>query len=239
MEKEKMIHYKDIGDVYYRKNPRARNISIRINNGGRVRVTVPRGCSFQRAEVFLQQKSHWIQRKTAHLERLKVENLAWNPGDVLFLGKTKIVFSEGGGKEISWKSSDGDYLFNLPADYDPGCNGDGEAVFEQVASIGLTEAREQLPGILENLARQHGFSFSRLTVRRMKSRWGSCSPVNNISLNSGLIFLPDELVHYVCLHELVHTVHKNHGRSFWDMLTTLMPEAPMLRRDLRRRTIIA
>lgn len=239
MEKEKMIHYKDIGDVYYHKNPRARNISIRINNGGRVRVTVPRGCNVQRAEAFVRQKSHWITQKTAQIKRLKVENLAWNDGDVLFLGKKRIVFSEGGGKEISWKSSDGDYLFNLPAEYDPGCNGDGEAVFEQVASIGLTEAREQLPGILENLARQHGFCFSRLTVRRMKSRWGSCSPANNISLNSGLIFLPYELVHYVCLHELVHTVYKNHGKSFWDMLTALMPKAPTLRRDLRRRTIIA
>ena len=65
------------------------------------------------------------------------------------------------------------------------------------------------------LARKHGFSYSRLTIRNQSTIWGSCSHKNNISLNIALADLPEYLIDYVMLHELVHTLHPNHGRSFW------------------------
>jgi predicted metal-dependent hydrolase len=68
----------------------------------------------------------------------------------------------------------------------------------------------------------------------MKTRWGSCSSKNNISLNSSLVFLPEALIRYVCLHELVHTIHKNHGRVFWEALTGILPEALMLRKGVKK-----
>lgn len=96
------------------------------------------------------------------------------------------------------------------------------------------EARRLLKGRLEQLARRYGFSYNRLYLRRQKTRWGSCSANNNISLNLKLAMLPARLRDYVILHELVHTRIPNHGRDFWRELNRFVDDARELRDRLRR-----
>jgi predicted metal-dependent hydrolase len=83
------------------------------------------------------------------------------------------------------------------------------------------------------LAQIHNFSLRKIILRRQKTLWGSCSSQNNISLNSNLAFLKDELIDYVILHELVHTKVKNHSRKFWDELERVLPNSRMLNRELK------
>lgn len=75
-------------------------------------------------------------------------------------------------------------------------------------------AKERLPRILEEVSRRTGLSYGKVTVRKSHTRWGSCTREGNISLSLYLAALPDELVEYVCIHELCHTVHPNHSREF-------------------------
>jgi predicted metal-dependent hydrolase len=90
------------------------------------------------------------------------------------------------------------------------------------------KARRQLVPRLDELARRHGFTYNRVTIRHQKTRWGSCSAQNNISLNANLVRLPAELTDYILLHELVHTRVKNHGVSFWDALDKVVGNAKVL-----------
>lgn len=94
-------------------------------------------------------------------------------------------------------------------------------------------ARERLTRRIEELATQHGFKYARLSFRNQRTRWGSCSARNNISLNVKLACLPDDLVDYVLLHELLHTRIKNHGRSFWKSIERLVPDPQGARTRLR------
>jgi len=80
------------------------------------------------------------------------------------------------------------------------------------------EARKILPPRINELALKHGFQFNKITIRNNKRNWGSCSSKNNISLNLQMMKLPDELIDYILLHELVHTKIKNHGPLFWSKL---------------------
>lgn len=80
------------------------------------------------------------------------------------------------------------------------------------------QAKAVLGARLEELAKQFGFSYKGVRFQWMKSRWGSCSSQNAISLNLALIYLPVELQDYVILHELCHTRVKNHGKGFWALL---------------------
>jgi predicted metal-dependent hydrolase len=87
-----------------------------------------------------------------------------------------------------------------------------------ITEIYRFEAKSLLPGRLKELAAKFGFSYNKVTIRNNKRNWGSCSSKNNISLNLQMMKLPDELIDYILLHELVHTKIKNHGPGFWQML---------------------
>ena len=95
---------------------------------------------------------------------------------------------------------------------------ESRALADLSASIDKSEAMKQLTDKVNRLAREHGFTFNRVTIRNQKTRWGSCSRNGNISLNVKLVLLPKDLVNYVILHELVHTRIHNHGKRFWEEL---------------------
>ncbi len=99
--------------------------------------------------------------------------------------------------------------------------------------INRAVARRVIVERLEELAGQHGFEYERVFIRNQKTRWGSCSAVNNINLNVNLIRLPRELRDYVILHELVHTRIKDHGPRFWKELGECIVDPRGLDRRLK------
>jgi len=64
---------------------------------------------------------------------------------------------------------------------------------------------------------------SKIGYRRTKSRWGSCSTKNSISLNTRLMMLPLTLIRYIVIHELAHIQEKNHSRDFWAIVERYYP----------------
>ncbi len=69
--------------------------------------------------------------------------------------------------------------------------------------------------------------------RRARTRWGSCSSHNRLSLNTYLMMLPDDLIDYVIVHELAHIRHKNHGKDFWSLVETYLPDWKKQRKSIR------
>ncbi len=84
------------------------------------------------------------------------------------------------------------------------------------------------------LANKYGFEYNKIKLRKMKTRWGSCTHNNNISLNIGLVVLTDELKDYIILHELVHTKIKNHSQEFWTELSKYVAHPKLLNRMLSK-----
>ena len=80
---------------------------------------------------------------------------------------------------------------------------------------------------------KHNFQYNRVSIRNQRTRWGSCSSKDNISLNMKLLHLPDQLIDYILLHELVHTRVKNHSQDFWNELETVVPNARTVDKQLR------
>lgn len=77
------------------------------------------------------------------------------------------------------------------------------------------KAKEYLPYRLEYYAKLHGYHYQKCRLTHANTRWGSCSSNKTISLNIGLMKLPEVLRDYVILHELAHLNHMNHSRAFW------------------------
>jgi predicted metal-dependent hydrolase len=80
------------------------------------------------------------------------------------------------------------------------------------------QAKDYLPGEMNRLALEYGFSYQMLKIRKSKTRWGSCSSKGTINLSFYLMLLPARLIEYVLLHELCHTVEMNHKAAFWTLL---------------------
>lgn len=86
------------------------------------------------------------------------------------------------------------------------------------------EAKNYLSKRIDFLAQKHNFKYNRLFVRDSKNKWGNCSKDKNISLNWRLIKAPVQVIDYVILHELCHTVILKHTQAFWLKLYTVCPE---------------
>ncbi len=104
---------------------------------------------------------------------------------------------------------------------------------EKVKRIDREKSDKFLKDRLDYLAGLHGFTYKRVTIRCQKTRWGSCSAKNNISLNRQLVLLPEFLIDYVLLHELVHTRVKNHGSLFWAELEEVAGDARQKAAELK------
>jgi hypothetical protein len=102
----------------------------------------------------------------------------------------------------------------------------------RTAPINRQAARQWIIDRLHELADLYGFSFRKAFVRNQKTRWGSCSHQNNINLNVNLVRLPEHLMDYAILHELVHTRIKNHSPVFWAELEKYVPNARQVDKEL-------
>jgi|FLOH01.1.fsa_nt_gi predicted metal-dependent hydrolase len=83
-------------------------------------------------------------------------------------------------------------------------------------------AKDRIKNRLEILADFHNITYKKVSIRRQKTRWGSCSAANNINLNIHLARLPVRLMDYVILHELAHVGVKNHSEKFKRHLAILL-----------------
>ena len=96
-----------------------------------------------------------------------------------------------------------------------------------------------LPQVSERVRRLDGDHFnsgvSRVSIKDMRSRWGSCNPVRkSISLNFRLLAAPEGILDYVIIHELSHIREPSHGRAFWNAVEEALPDYSESRRWLRR-----
>ena len=137
-------------------------------------------------------------------------------------------------KSISVRLSKGKINVAYPTELDPNSNELQAAVRKGIERALKVEAKEYLPGKVNELAEKYDFKFNKLAIKNIKSRWGSCSKRDNVNLSIHLMRLPDHLIDYVILHELVHTVHHNHSSNFWSLLDRITGEAKSLDKELRK-----
>lgn len=94
-------------------------------------------------------------------------------------------------------------------------------------------ARKYLTSRISVLGGKYGYRYNKLRFRNARSLWGSCSIDNNITLSIHLMNLPKDLIDYVIVHELIHTVEKNHGVKFRAHLKKIYRKPEIYEKALR------
>jgi predicted metal-dependent hydrolase len=218
-----------------RTSSRRRSVQLRITVEDGLIVAIPSGGGHPDIAQLLREKIGWILSHLARTEEIRrraASPEAKRPTTIALcaIGHSwSVIYREtkAGTVDVQTDHHRDAVLLSGPTEDERAC---------QVALCRwLSEsAREVLGPWLVTLAREKGFVFTNLTIRRQQTRWGSCSSEGAISLNCKLLFLPKELVRYVLIHELCHTVEHNHSRRFWNLVRQHEPEADVLRRRMHR-----
>lgn len=108
---------------------------------------------------------------------------------------------------------------------------EGSLTVDDVKPFTLDELKELakkasvvLPEKVEKYAAIMGVTYNKITIRRQRTRWGSCSDKGNLNFNCLLMLFPDEVVDYVVVHELSHRKHMNHSADFYAEIESVLPE---------------
>jgi len=92
--------------------------------------------------------------------------------------------------------------------------------------------RKDILKICERWEKELKVKIKRLCIRPMKNKWGSCSAKGVLTINKALLNSSKELVEYVIVHELLHLIIPNHGRTFKTLLYTYLPNWEDLQKEL-------
>ncbi|HDP88684.1 MAG TPA: M48 family peptidase [Thioalkalivibrio sp.] len=213
------------------RNPRYRRVGLRVTPD-ELRISAPRAASEREVRAVAEDHRDWVRQA---LDRLA----ATRPRDAIHgdplprrlplraidaLWEVRYTTSTDGRCRVTRR--DAAVTVQAPA-------ATPEARYCEVLRRWLMrEARRVFAPRLDAFAARHGLHYQRLGIRAQRTRWGSCSGQGSINLNYRLLFLPPELADYVLLHELAHTVERNHSPRFWAVLHGLTPRARELDREL-------
>lgn len=222
----KTVVVADIGEVLISKRRGAKYIRLSITSSGKIRVGLPHWAPYAAGISFAKKRKDWIM----HQQKLRPAVMLQNEARI---GKSHRLYFHPArpGKVIEVKLGQNtiDVHTDLPLD-NKEVQAKAAAACERAL---LKEGKTLLPQRLAVLAARHGYSYNGVRVRKLTSRWGSCSNSQIINLSYYLMQLPWRLIDYVLIHELIHTRHLNHGPSFWQAMSEALPQAKQLQKDIK------
>lgn len=215
-------------------NKRSKTVRLRILASGMLQVTAPPGFNARKLPDIIERNWEWIEKTRSlaeeHRQNLASQGADWPPQRMVLpiLGLDLAVRFVPPLSQNEYRAENNREELVLHAHPD-NC----EVTVELIKLWLRKYARKCFTQELDQLCRQHGLSYTRLSLRFQKGKWGSCSSKRSISLNVRLLFLPPQLVRYVLVHELCHTRHLNHSPQFWEEVGRILPDYRELRKDLR------
>jgi predicted metal-dependent hydrolase len=217
----------EFGAINIRRTRLARSVRLRVDHHGQVSISMPNRAPLYLAKQLLEQARPQIRRTIVKTE---AQLTLLKNGDLI--GKShRLIIQEG--PELASRLVDTTLHITVPGTLLVESR-EVQTFIKQAALKALRkQASAYLTRRLTTLAQEHGFQFNDIRFSNAGTRWGSCSTRGTISLNIWLMQLPFELIDYVLIHELCHTVEMNHSPRFWALVENLLPNYKELRRLLR------
>jgi predicted metal-dependent hydrolase len=207
---------------------RSRSLRLKVESDGTVVVTSPKGVARTIVENFVTQHQNWIKR--AQLELSQRKKLALNDESVA-------VFGQQYAKKITWTKElpTGVHIQNQSLIVNAIEPNPSPAKTKELLNRFLKATAEKyIVHRVHQLAAIMAISFTKISLREQKSRWGSCSAQGSLQFNWRLVHYQPAIIDYVIVHELAHRVHMNHSTSFWNLVRQYDPEFQKHRGWLKR-----
>lgn len=199
-------------DLKVIKSARAKRLTLRIDSKEHLPVlTIPSRCSAQRAIDFVEAHRGWID---SCMKKIPVSKKFEDGEEISLFGEKLIikhapelrrgVYAENG---ILFVSGDKEFLHRRVKDY----------IKKQAKTVFYKQSKV--------LADKLGCTLNDVTIKDTKSRWGSCSSINNINYSWRIALAPKVVFEYLIAHEVSHLKHQDHSANFWKCVEKLYPDA--------------
>lgn len=229
----KEIEIEEIGKVIITKNSRAKRISIVVKPFKDIRVNIPYWSTYNQAIKVINNKKKWIVSSKEKIKLIENKATIFTPENSFKTRSHYLTFKKEPVSNPSVRLYNNEILVKYPLDLNVTDKEVQNTARKGIIKALKKEAEIYLPGRINYLAKNYGFKYNKLALRNSKTRWGSCSSKNNINLSIHLMRLPDHLIDFVILHELMHTKIKNHSTVFWNTLEKITGDVKKLRKELR------
>ena len=200
-----------------------KTLSLTINENAELIIRAPKRLSIEKIQDFINEKENWINRKKRLIEN-QIKDVTSNHNKLLYLGNLfPINIEQNASKELFFTGEE--FIANSiePDSLSLSIKKWYKNKFKEIA----------LPRVAY-FANKHNLMVNQVRIKNQKTMWGSCSSKNNINLNYLLLMAPMGVIDYVIVHELVHTIHRNHSTDFWDSVESIMPEFQEHKRWLKK-----
>lgn len=226
-----VISDEEFGDITVRRSGQATHVRIRVAPDGRLRASVP-------LYAPLYTVKRLIKNSRPELRTMLAETQAdTHYEDGMQIGKShSLVVRRVTQSPLSVKRHGQQLIVRLPEGSSLNDPPVTRVIRDTVIDVLRIESKSYLPKRLAFLANKYGFSYEKVRFSHASSRWGSCSSAGTISLNIALMKLPFELIDYVIIHELSHTIHMDHSEAFWQCVAEGDPHYKTHRAALRKMT---
>lgn len=234
---QRVVHCEN-GDILYllTRKP-VKNVNLRIKPEGEVLVSANNGVPIEFIDACIEKKQRYIFSVLSRYEEKKklfqtVPKRYVSGESYDLLGKSLRLKVDSNKEENVY--TDGVYIFLKVKDKDDFRH--KEIMMSKWLKQYQMTVFDELLQEKYLLFEKYGVTYPTLKIRNMTSRWGSCQPKKGIiTLNSKLIEAPRNCIEYVILHELVHFIHPNHSRQFWDFVAMMMPDWKERKEELENR----
>ena len=200
-----------------------KTLSLTINENAELIIRAPKRLSIEKIQDFINEKENWINRKKILIEN-QIKDVTSNHNKLLYLGNLfPINVEQNASKELFFTGEE--FIANS---IEP------DSLSLSIKKWYKNKFREIALPRVAYFANKHNLMVNQVRIKNQKTMWGSCSSKNNINLNYLLLMAPMGVIDYVIVHELVHTIHRNHSTDFWDSVESIMPEFQEHKRWLKK-----
>ena len=216
----------EIGQVKIYKNRKNKTLKISLSHDGSVRLSMPIWVTFKMGLLFINKNKDWILKNKRNENKKIVDQQK--------IGKEhRIVFINKDSDNIRAAINENYITISYPYKKQF-TDSDVQASAVNAAKRALKiESEKLVVARAHDLAKTNEFVVNNIQVKQLKGRWGSCNQLKELTFNIYLIQLPWKLIDYVIYHELVHTIHMNHGDAFWSELSKYVDSPKKLRKEMK------
>lgn len=209
--------FPELGVVHFTRKRNCRKIIGKIKQDGEIYISYPCLCSQSRAEKFVIDQAAWF---IAHKQKQQTKHKLINESRRKFTHFHDLQIVQSNDTKLRITAQNKVISITVPCNVPIENPQIQQTIEETLQEILRKEAKYYLPQRTAELAKQWGFSYSKISIRSARTRWGSCNSHKNLMFSLFIMTLPYEHIDHIILHELCHTVHMNHSAEFYALLNT-------------------